>query len=125
MRNRHVLYDIWVADPTPLERVEPLEELLVRAARAGGATILHQYFHPFAPCGVTGFLLLAESHLSVHTWPEEGFAAFDIFSCGDMDTEAIVDTVRQALRPARERLQLIQRGLPGSGGADEGPACPV
>ena len=87
----------------------------------GGATILHGYFHPFAPCGVTGFLLLAESHLSVHTWPEEGFAAFDIFSCGDMDTDAIVDTIRETLRPARERLQLIHRG---SGEGEGGPSCP-
>jgi S-adenosylmethionine decarboxylase proenzyme len=122
MRNRHVLYDIWVADPVPLERVEPLEELLTRAALAGGATILHSYFHPFAPCGVTGFLLLAESHLSVHTWPEEGFASFDIFSCGDMDTEAIVRTIREALQPVREEYQLIHRGLHSD---DEGPSCPV
>src|SRR5947209_16804632 len=124
MRNRHVLYDVWVADPAPLERTGPLEELLKRAALAGGATILHSYFHPFAPCGVTGFLLLAESHLSVHTWPEEGFAAFDIFSCGDMDTDAIVETIRQALHPVRERLQLIHRGSGGDGDED-GPACPV
>ncbi len=122
MRNRHVLYDVWVADPTLLERVPPLEDLLRRAALAGGATILHSYFHPFAPCGVTGFLLLAESHLSVHTWPEEGFAAFDIFSCGDMDTEAIVSTIRDALAPVREELQLIHRGI--SDGA-EGPSCPI
>ncbi|HMA32836.1 MAG TPA: adenosylmethionine decarboxylase [Chloroflexia bacterium] len=121
MRNRHVLYDIWVADPAPLERVAPLEALLTRAAQAGGATILHSYFHPFAPCGVTGFLLLAESHLSVHTWPEDGFAAFDIFSCGDMDTDAIVQVIRDALQPARERYQLIPRGILG----ESGPACPV
>jgi len=122
MRNRHVLYDVWLDDATPLERVEPLEDLLRRAALAGGATILHGYFHPFAPCGVTGFLLLAESHLSVHTWPEDGFAAFDIFSCGNMDTTAIVATVRTTLRPVRERLQLIHRG---SGDGEEGASCPV
>jgi S-adenosylmethionine decarboxylase proenzyme len=121
MRNRHVLYDVWVDDPTLLERVPPLEDLLTRAALAGGATILTSYFHPFAPCGVTGFLLLAESHLSVHTWPEEGFAAFDVFSCGDMDTEAIVATIRDALQPVREEYYLIHRGI--IDGA-EGPSCP-
>ncbi len=115
MRNRHVLYDAWVADPALLERVPPLEALLTRAALAGGATILHGYFHPFAPRGVTGFLLLAESHLSVHTWPEEGFAAFDIFSCGEMDTDAIVRTIREAVRPVREQLELIHRGDPEGG----------
>lgn len=122
MRNRHVLYDLWCNDATLLEHVPPLEELLTHAALAGGATILHSYFHPFAPCGVTGFLLLAESHLSVHTWPEEGFAAFDIFSCGDMDTDRIVRTIRDALHPVRERYQLIHRGI---GDGEEGPACPV
>ena len=111
MRNRHVLYDVWLADGAPLERVKPLEALMQRAALEGGATILHAYFHPFAPTGVTGFVLLAESHLSVHTWPEERFAAFDIFSCGNMDTARIVEVLREGLRPVREDLRLIQRGV--------------
>ena len=111
MRNRHVLYDVWLADAAPLERVKPLETLMQRAALEGGATILHAYFHPFAPTGVTGFVLLAESHLSVHTWPEERFAAFDIFSCGNMDTARIVEVLREGLRPVREDLRLIQRGV--------------
>ena len=111
MDNRHVLYDVWLADGGLLERVGPVQALMEAAARAGGATILHAYFHPFAPCGVTGFLLLAESHLSVHTWPEEQFAAFDIFSCGGMDTARIVEVIRQGLTPVREDLRLIQRGI--------------
>ena len=111
MHNRHVLYDVWLADGMALERVEPLQELMERAAREGGATIIHAYFHPFAPCGVTGFVLLAESHLSVHTWPEERFAAFDIFSCGGMDTARIVEVIRAGLRPVREDLRLLQRGV--------------
>src|SRR4051812_10100989 len=110
MRNRHVLYDVWVEDAHLLERAQPLQALMERAAREGGATILHCYFHPFAPCGLTGFILLAESHLSVHTWPEEKFAAFDVFSCGDMDTDRIVQVLREGLRPLREGLQLIHRG---------------
>jgi S-adenosylmethionine decarboxylase proenzyme len=111
MRNRHVLYDVWLAESTLLEGVKPLQVLMERAALEGGATILHAYFHPFAPCGVTGFLLLAESHLSVHTWPEDRFAAFDIFSCGDMDTARIVEVIREGLQPVREDLRLIQRGV--------------
>src|SRR5205814_9039612 len=89
MINRHVLYDAWVEDPAVLARVEPIRELMCRAAEAGGATVLHEYFHQFNPHGVTGFLLLAESHISVHTWVDEGFAAFDIFTCGNMDTDKV------------------------------------
>jgi S-adenosylmethionine decarboxylase len=111
LRNRHVLYDVWLADGAALERVEPMKALMEEAALAGGATILTAYFHPFAPCGVTGFLLLAESHLSVHTWPEECFAAFDVFSCGDMDTARIVEVIRDALHPIREDVRILHRGV--------------
>ena len=111
MRNRHVLYDAWVADTTLLERVPPLEALLTRAALAGGATILHGYFHPFAPCGVTGFLLLAESHLSVHTWPEKGYAAFDVFMCGDAEPRKALGVFKAAFNPGRIVIGEHKRGV--------------
>src|SRR5947208_765663 len=66
--NRHVLYDVWVEDRTLLATVEPLQDLLCWAAKSGGATVLHSHFHQFDPHGVTGFILLAESHISIHTW---------------------------------------------------------
>ncbi len=111
MSKRHVLYDIWLEDPFPLERVDPWPALLHGAAERGHATILGEQFHQFEPWGASGFLLLAESHISVHTWPEEGLAVIDIFACGRLDIDIIVDYLRQALHPCRERLTSIERGI--------------
>ncbi|MBN1483651.1 MAG: adenosylmethionine decarboxylase [Chloroflexia bacterium] len=107
----HLLYDIWLSDGEILKYVDPLRQILVDAALQGGANIYHQKWHQFEPWGVTGFLLLQESHISIHTWPEEAnFAAVDIFPCGPMDSERIVALLRQALQPLRERLQRVERG---------------
>lgn len=110
MINRHVLYDVWVDDRAVIATVEPVKDLLCRAAHAGGATILHSYFHQFSPHGVTGFLLLAESHISVHTWVDEGFAAFDIFTCGNMDTNKALEVIREGLRPRDASVRRFVRG---------------
>jgi S-adenosylmethionine decarboxylase len=116
MINRHVLYDAWVEDRTVLATVEPMKDLLCEAAEAGGATVLHEYFHQFSPHGVTGFLLLAESHISVHTWVDEGFAAFDIFTCGNMDTDKVLEVIRAGINPRHASVRRIVRG------GDTGPA---
>ena len=115
MINRHVLYDAWVEDSSILSTVEPMQGILCRAAEAGGATILHSHFHQFSPHGVTGFLLLAESHISVHTWVEEGFAAFDIFTCGNMNTDKVLEVIREGIRPRHASVRRIVRG------GDSGP----
>lgn len=115
MINKHVLYDIWVDDPELLAKVAPIQDLLCRAAEAGGATILHNHFHQFSPHGVTGFLLLAESHISIHTWVDEGFAALDIFTCGNMDTDKVLEVVREGLQPKHASVRRIVRG------GDSGP----
>ena len=93
-----------------LATVEPMREILCKAAAAGGATVLHEHFHQFAPCGVTGFLLLAESHISVHTWVEEGFAAVDIFTCGPMNTDRVLEVIREGLKPSRATVRRMVRG---------------
>ena len=116
MINRHVLYDAWVDDRSLLATVEPMKDLLCEAAEAGGATLLHEYFHQFSPHGVTGFLLLAESHISVHTWVDEGFAAFDIFTCGNMDTDRVLEVIRAGINPRHASVRRIVRG------GDTGPA---
>ncbi|MEO5952269.1 MAG: adenosylmethionine decarboxylase [Chloroflexia bacterium] len=110
VQNKHVLYDIWVDDSSILATVEPIQTLLCKAAEAGGATILHSHFHQFDPHGVTGFLLLAESHLSIHTWVEEGFAALDIFTCGPMNTDKVLEVIRDGLKPRQASVRRIVRG---------------
>ena len=116
MQNRHVLYDVWVDDHDILRTVEPMRELLCRAAEAGGATVVHTHFHQFNPWGVTGVLLLAESHITVHTWVDEGFAAFDIFTCGPMNTDRVIEVIRDGIKPRHASVRRFVRG------GDSGPA---
>jgi S-adenosylmethionine decarboxylase proenzyme len=80
---RHVLIDVWDADPVLLDNAERLTELLKRACRLSGATVLNAISHTFEPQGVTVLVLLAESHASIHTYPEYCFYSADVFTCGD------------------------------------------
>lgn len=110
LKRRSFLYDIWLADNTLLQQIEPIQTMLSEAVRASGATILATKFHQFTPQGVTGFFLLAESHVSIHTWPEEGLASIDIFTCGHMQPEVIVEQIRQQVLIQREQLRELERG---------------
>lgn len=106
----HLLVDFWVDDSAALERVDTWEALLPDACRQAGATVLGHRFHQFEPAGVTGVVLLAESHASLHTWPEAGLVTLDVFTCGALDAHAIVDRIREAIRPVREKLTAVDRG---------------
>ena len=107
---RHVLVDFWLDNASPLRRVETWETLLPDACRDAGATVLGARFHQFEPDGVTGIVLLAESHASVHTWPEAGLATLDVFTCGSLDSDAVVARIRSVLAPVRERITIVHRG---------------
>lgn len=74
---------------------QALETVLCQSARIAGATILQSHFHHFGEnCGYTGVVMLAESHISIHTWPEKNYAAIDIFMCGDCDTEKALNYLK-------------------------------
>jgi S-adenosylmethionine decarboxylase len=88
-----------------------IDALLREGALAAGARILHSHFHSFGEAmGVTGVVLLAESHISIHTWPEYGFAAADIFMCGDAQPRLALEVIEFALKPASSIVQTIARG---------------
>lgn len=108
----HLLYDLRPRDPAVLDDLPFWRTLLDTAAREAGATILHVHFHRFEPQGLTGFLLLAESHISVHTWPEGGCAAVDVFTCGEMDAEGVITAIRAAVEPTAETLRHVPRKAP-------------
>ncbi|MBV9756705.1 MAG: adenosylmethionine decarboxylase [Alphaproteobacteria bacterium] len=106
----HLLLDLWGAkhlcDPAAIDSA------LREAAAAAGATILHGHFHHFGPDGgVSGVLVLAESHISVHTWPEREFAAIDIFMCGNCDAYKSVPVLEAAFQPRSTELVEQRRGL--------------
>ena len=108
---RHLILDFWGCDAAALNDAPALEAALVRAAEAADGHILRRVVHAFAPQGVTGLLLLAESHLSIHTWPERGYAAIDFYTCGTADPSRAEAPLAEALRPAHIARQLLVRGV--------------
>ena len=105
----HLLIDLWNA--TRLDDVAYMERVLRDVVDACGATLLHIHLHRFAPNGVSGVAVLAESHVSVHTWPERGFAAFDLFMCGDAQPQLAEPILRRAFSPSRTEVQTLRRGV--------------
>ncbi len=108
----HLLIDLWGA--RRLDDLALAEATLRQAVEAVGATLLHVHLHRFAPSGgVSGVAVLAESHISIHTWPERGYAALDIFVCGTCDAYAAIPVLRRAWSPDRVQLTEQRRGLSG------------
>ncbi len=106
----HLLIDLWGA--TNLDSPELIDKTLCDGAIAAGATILHSHFHHFTPNGgVSGVVVLAESHISIHTWPERNFAALDVFMCGACDPYKVVPFLEAAFGPVTIALDEQRRGL--------------
>lgn len=105
----HLIADFWGA--RHLQDVGILGTAMRAAAGAAGATLLHLHLHPFGEGqGVSGVAVLAESHISVHTWPERGYAAFDAFLCGNTDAGRALAVLEERLRPQRVETRTIERG---------------
>ncbi len=105
-----------------LNDAEYVEQVMADAAKAAGATIVSQTFHHFSPHGVSGAVIIAESHLAVHTWPEYGYAAVDLFTCGDtVSAETAFARLRDAFRAQQVSTVEIRRGqIEMMGVADNG-----
>ncbi|WP_431824660.1 adenosylmethionine decarboxylase [Burkholderia sp. F1] len=107
----HVLADLGGIDATLLRDAARLEAVLTDAARRAGARVIGAHFHHFGgEHGVTGVVLLAESHITIHTWPEHGFAAVDAFMCGAARAADAVDAIAAALGARAEVRQQVARG---------------
>jgi S-adenosylmethionine decarboxylase len=106
----HLLIDIWGA--TKLDDPELIDKTLCDGAIAAGATILHSHFHHFTPNGgVSGVVVLAESHISIHTWPERNFAALDVFMCGECDPYKVIPFLQAAFGPTTVEVDEQRRGI--------------
>lgn len=105
----HLIVDLWQAER--LDDLDYVRETLVACVEAAGATLLNIDLHHFTPNGgVSGVAVLAESHISIHTWPECGYAALDVFMCGDARPEASVPVLRAAFAPSQVAVQELRRG---------------
>lgn len=108
---KHLILEFYGCAREALNHKEKIETVLVEAAVNAGATVIHPYFHQFSPEGISGMVMIAESHLSIHTWPEYGYAAVDVFVCGDyVDCDLAYETIRKALRAQSSHMIEIKRG---------------
>jgi spermidine synthase len=108
---RHAICELWGA--SHLDSVEVADRALRAAAAAGGVTVIDVFVHQFSPHGVSGIAVIAESHIALHTWPEYGYVAADIFTCGrDVDMDAMVAMLRDAFAAERADVQFLERGVP-------------
>jgi S-adenosylmethionine decarboxylase proenzyme len=103
------------ADAPEMTRSEALRKLCLKLSEASGMTIVGDRFFQFEPQGVTGTVLLAESHLAIHTWPEHGFVTIDVYVCNYTTdntgkAERLFRTLQDVLRPQRAKFQAIHRG---------------
>jgi S-adenosylmethionine decarboxylase proenzyme len=109
---RHLLVELYDCDKEALNDLSYLREAMLTAAIDCGAVVLGDSFHHFSPQGVSGVVIIAESHLSVHTWPEHGYAAVDVFTCGTtVNPEKAAEVLIEKLGSRNHSLTEIKRGL--------------
>ena len=106
----HLIIDLWEAKG--LDERDRIEAALIDAVNEAGATLLHIHLHTFEEGGgISGVAVLAESHISVHTWPEKGYAAFDVFMCGDAEPRKALEVFKRAFNPGRVVVGEHKRGV--------------
>ena len=120
MVGKHCILELYNCDSAKLDDEAFLRNAITTAAKRAGATLLNLITHRFDPQGVTGLALLAESHISIHTWPESGYAAVDVFTCGDhtMPERACAVLIAE-LEASQHSLRSFRRQTPLSIASDE------
>lgn len=110
---RHIVAELSLCDPEVLGDLDQVRAIMVRAALAAKATVRECAFHKFEPHGVSGVVVLAESHLSIHTWPEYGYAATDIYTCGETaDPWRACDYLAVKFKAQNVSTTVMERGIP-------------
>ncbi|ADO45079.1 MAG: adenosylmethionine decarboxylase [Hydrogenobacter thermophilus] len=110
----HILADLYGVNPDLIDKVEDIRHLLESAVKVAGLTKISSHYYQFHPHGATGVVLLAESHLSIHTWPEHGLATVDVYTCGDPNKAyRCMDYIVSSLEPTRVDKQVFERGIVG------------
>lgn len=109
---RHVLAEIYGCSEDILNDIQSVEKIMVKAALAAGAEIREVAFHKFSPQGVSGVVVISESHLAIHTWPELGYAAVDVFTCGEtVDPWVSCNYIKEHFWAQRMDAKEVKRGI--------------
>lgn len=110
---RHLIVEYAECDRSLLNDRSLLEQYMNEAVRESGATIVRSVFHRYAPQGVSGVVVIAESHISIHTWPEYGYAAVDFFTCGEtVDPYRACEYMKKMLKCREASVKELRRGIP-------------
>ena len=107
---RHLILELFDCPASLLTTPADAERFLLVAAQAMGATVVSHHFHAFSPYGVSGVVIIQESHLTIHTWPEYGYAAVDVFTCGEIDIDAGQRLLVEQFRAGGSTQRMLERG---------------
>jgi S-adenosylmethionine decarboxylase len=108
---RHFLAEFYNCSSETLNDEKKISDIMTGAVLVSGATIIQPFFHKFSPHGISGIIIIAESHLAIHTWPEFGFAALDIFSCSDFNYSGALKFINKKLNAGKYSILGIKRGI--------------
>ena len=109
---QHVLAEFFECDSNVLNNLDKVEKYMIDAALECGATIVQKCFHMFNPYGVSGVVIISESHLAIHTWPELGYAAVDLFTCGDKcDPKISYEFLKEKFNSRKATFTELKRGI--------------
>ncbi len=108
---KHYLVELINCDSSKLMYVKDVKSVFLCAAKKSKTNIIESNFYQFNPAGVTGIIFIKESHFSVHTWPEDRYAAFDIFTCGEMDPHTAIKVMKEGFCAKKIIKKIIRRGF--------------
>ncbi len=107
-----LIIEFYDCSQTILNDTKAINTIMLNAAKAANATVVNHCFHKFSPHGVSGVVVIAESHITVHTWPESGYCAVDIFTCGNLiDDNLALEVLKAGFESQSEKIFRIERGL--------------
>jgi len=112
MLGKHIIVELHGVSSELLNDPKFLRKMLIDAAVKAGATVIGDIFHKFSPYGVTGVVVVKESHISIHTWPEFGYAALDVFTCRNIDPMVALKVILEKLKPEYHIVVQMSRGDP-------------
>jgi S-adenosylmethionine decarboxylase len=108
----HIIADLYGVKGDLIDKVEDIKDLLEGAVEYAQLTKISSHYHQFQPHGATGVVLIAESHLSIHTWPELGIATVDVYTCGDPEQcKKAIDYIIEKLKPTKVEMKIFDRGI--------------
>jgi len=109
---KQFLAELYKCEPEILNNMDIIAAVLCQAAEISGATVIDKKFHKFSPQGISGLVLISESHLAIHTWPEHNFASVDLFTCGSkFDSGLCIKFIQDKLKSKKSKITKIDRGV--------------